>query len=177
MEEIGLCFPSRFPQGMLSNLAESEELQQQFYLFQLQEQDKRLLELDTGLAEVSMLGAARVPHGDPGACPEPPSCPCAQALGTASEAAVPEVKVLTLSPRCWPVSPFCYMDEPGRFFSASLSSPLHEFADFCQRSECRGSGCVWGLAGPRPSAAAQPQVAEPWGVLRVPSRAGPWPLC
>ncbi|NXD02875.1 CUL9 protein, partial [Certhia familiaris] len=46
VEQIGLCFPSRFPQGMLSNLAESEELQQQFCLFQLQEQDKRLLELD-----------------------------------------------------------------------------------------------------------------------------------
>ncbi|KFO77187.1 Cullin-9, partial [Cuculus canorus] len=46
MEQIGLCFPSRFPQEMLSNLAESEELQQQFYLFQLQEQDRRLLELD-----------------------------------------------------------------------------------------------------------------------------------
>lgn len=55
MEQIGLCFPSRFPQEMLSNLAESEELQQQFYLFQLQEQDKRLLELDTGLDEVSVL--------------------------------------------------------------------------------------------------------------------------
>ncbi|KFP18344.1 Cullin-9, partial [Egretta garzetta] len=46
VEQIGLCFPSRFPQEMLSNLAESEELQKQFYLFQLQEQDKRLLELD-----------------------------------------------------------------------------------------------------------------------------------
>ncbi|KFQ70293.1 Cullin-9, partial [Phaethon lepturus] len=46
VEQIGLCFPSRFPQEMLNNLAESEELQQQFYLFQLQEQDKRLLELD-----------------------------------------------------------------------------------------------------------------------------------
>ncbi|NXN71436.1 CUL9 protein, partial [Himantopus himantopus] len=46
VEQIGLCFPSRFPQEMLSNLAESEELQQQFRLFQLQEQDKRLLELD-----------------------------------------------------------------------------------------------------------------------------------
>lgn len=55
MEQIGLCFPSRFPQKMLSNLAESEELQQQFYLFQLQEQDKRLLELDTGPDEVSVL--------------------------------------------------------------------------------------------------------------------------
>ncbi|KAM9273288.1 cullin-9-like [Cariama cristata] len=108
VEEIGLCFPSRFPQEMLSNLAESEELQQQFCLFQLQEQDKRLLELHTGLEE---------------------------ALGTASVAAVPEVKVLALSPRCWPVSPFCYMDEPGRFFSAALSSPLDEFADFCRRSQ------------------------------------------
>ncbi|XP_075605647.1 cullin-9-like isoform X3 [Balearica regulorum gibbericeps] len=119
VEEIGLCFPSRFPQGMLSNLAESEELQQQFYLFQLQEQDKRLLELDTGLDE---------------------------ALGTASEAAVPEVKVLALSPRCWPVSPFCYMDEPGRFFSASLSCPLREFANFCRRSQ---SQLVWECTKPR----------------------------
>ncbi|NWI98204.1 CUL9 protein, partial [Pitta sordida] len=46
VEQIGLCFPSHFPQDMLSNLAESEELQRQFCLFQLQEQDKRLLELD-----------------------------------------------------------------------------------------------------------------------------------
>ncbi|NXQ24483.1 CUL9 protein, partial [Alaudala cheleensis] len=46
VEQIGLCFPSRFPQDMLSNLAESEELLQEFCLFQLQEQDKRLLELD-----------------------------------------------------------------------------------------------------------------------------------
>ncbi|NWR42689.1 CUL9 protein, partial [Regulus satrapa] len=46
VEQIGPCFPSRFPQDMLSNLAESEELQRQFCLFQLQEQDKRLLELD-----------------------------------------------------------------------------------------------------------------------------------
>ncbi|NXK85259.1 CUL9 protein, partial [Amazona guildingii] len=46
VEQIGLCFPSRFPQAMLSNLAESEELQQQFRLYQLQEQDRQLLELD-----------------------------------------------------------------------------------------------------------------------------------
>lgn len=55
VEQIGLCFPSRFPQEMLRNWAESEELQQQFYLFQLQEKDKRLLELDTGLDEASVL--------------------------------------------------------------------------------------------------------------------------
>ncbi|KAM6298282.1 cullin-9-like [Aegotheles albertisi] len=108
VEQIGLCFPCRFPQEMLSNLAESEELQQQFHLFQLQEQDRRLLELDTGLDE---------------------------ALGTASVVDVPAVKVLALSPRCWPVSPLCYMEEPGRFLPAALSSPLAEFADFCGRSQ------------------------------------------
>ncbi|XP_053917686.1 cullin-9 [Cuculus canorus] len=108
MEQIGLCFPSRFPQEMLSNLAESEELQQQFYLFQLQEQDRRLLELDTGLDK---------------------------ALGSASLADMPEVKVLALSPRCWPVSPFCYMDEPGRFFPDALTSPLDEFANFCRHRQ------------------------------------------
>ncbi|XP_075564412.1 cullin-9 [Pelecanus crispus] len=119
VEQIGLCFPSRFPQEMLSNLAESEELQQQFYLFQLQEQDKQLLELDMGTDE---------------------------ALGTASVADAPEVKVLALSPRCWPVSPSCYMDEPGRFFSAALSSPLDEFADFCRRSQ---SQLGWECTKPR----------------------------
>ncbi|NXT86313.1 CUL9 protein, partial [Zapornia atra] len=45
VEEIGQCFPSRFPQGMLSNLVESEELRQQFHLFQLQERDRQLLDL------------------------------------------------------------------------------------------------------------------------------------
>ncbi|XP_071437585.1 cullin-9-like isoform X2 [Pithys albifrons albifrons] len=119
VEQIGLCFPSRFPQDMLSNLAESEELQRQFCLFQLQEQDKQLLELDTGLDEV---------------------------LQTASVANVPEVKVLALSPRCWPVSPLCYMDNPGRFFSAALSSPLDEFANFCWRSQ---SQLGWECRKPR----------------------------
>ncbi|XP_062346714.1 cullin-9-like [Cinclus cinclus] len=119
VEQIGLCFPSRFPQDMLSNLAESEELQRQFCLFQLQEQDKRLLELDTGLDEV---------------------------LGTAAVADAPEVKVLALSPRCWPVSPLCYMENPGRFFPAMLTSPLDEFADFCRQSQGRPG---WECTKPR----------------------------
>ncbi|XP_074753707.1 cullin-9-like [Athene noctua] len=119
VEQIGLCFPSRFPQEMLSNLAESEELQRQFYLFQLQERDRRLLELDVGLEEAG---------------------------GTASAADVPEVKVLALSPRCWPVSPFCYMDEPRRFFSVALSTPLDEFADFCRQSQSQQG---WGCTKPR----------------------------
>ncbi|XP_057269568.1 cullin-9-like, partial [Pezoporus wallicus] len=108
VEQIGLCFPSRFPQAMLSNLAEAEELQRQFRLYQLQEQDKQLLELDKGLDE---------------------------APGTASVTDAPEVTVLALSPRCWPVSPLCHMDQPQRLFSAALSSPLDEFANFCRHSQ------------------------------------------
>ncbi|KAM4680914.1 LOW QUALITY PROTEIN: cullin-9-like [Amazona ochrocephala] len=108
VEQIGLCFPSRFPQAMLSNLAESEELQRQFRLYQLQEQDRQLLELDKGLDE---------------------------ALGLASVVDAPEVTVLALSPRCWPVSPLCHMDQPQRLFSAALSAPLDEFANFCRHSQ------------------------------------------
>uniref|UniRef100_A0A8C8EGT5 Cullin 7 n=1 Tax=Oncorhynchus tshawytscha TaxID=74940 RepID=A0A8C8EGT5_ONCTS len=33
--QIGTCFPNRFPQQMLKNLSESEELQQEFHLYQL----------------------------------------------------------------------------------------------------------------------------------------------
>lgn len=47
--------------------------------------------------------------------------------------------MLVLSPRCWPVSPLCYVQEPRRLFPAALSSPLDEFAAFWQHSEC-GAG-------------------------------------
>ncbi|XP_035178943.1 cullin-9-like isoform X4 [Oxyura jamaicensis] len=120
LEQIGLCFPRRFPQEMLSDLAESEELQRQFRLSQLQERDKRLLGLGAG-----------------------PESPEDEAPGEASLADAPEVTVLALSPRCWPVSPLCHMDEPGRFFSAALSSPLAAFAAFCGQSQSqRGWTCT-----------------------------------
>lgn len=58
LEQLGLCFPRRFPQQMLSDLAESEELQRQFRLFQLQERDKRLLEPGAESPEHEVSGAA-----------------------------------------------------------------------------------------------------------------------
>uniref|UniRef100_A0A8B9ENK1 Cullin 9 n=1 Tax=Anser cygnoides TaxID=8845 RepID=A0A8B9ENK1_ANSCY len=147
LEQIGLCFPRRFPQEMLSDLAESEELRRQFRLFQLQERDKRLLGLGAGpeSPEDEVSGAAGLGRGPPCSSwgPELPSRPRAQAPGEASAAEAPEVTVLALSPRCWPVSPLCHMDEPGRFFSAALSSPLGDFAAFCQSQ--RG----WACARPR----------------------------
>uniref|UniRef100_A0AAR2KR47 Cullin-9 n=1 Tax=Pygocentrus nattereri TaxID=42514 RepID=A0AAR2KR47_PYGNA len=46
IEQISTCFPNRFPQQMLSNLTESEELQQEFHLYRLQQLDKKLQDID-----------------------------------------------------------------------------------------------------------------------------------
>uniref|UniRef100_A0A8C4VCE7 Cullin 9 n=1 Tax=Gopherus evgoodei TaxID=1825980 RepID=A0A8C4VCE7_9SAUR len=107
IEQIGLCFPNRFPQQMLRSLSESEELQQQFHLFQLQQLDKRLLELD--------------------AMEEEPAEPEEE----------PEVKVLALSPRCWTISPLCYLEDPSRCFPQPLGGYLARFADFYTNSQNR----------------------------------------
>uniref|UniRef100_A0A8D0CI92 Cullin 7 n=1 Tax=Scleropages formosus TaxID=113540 RepID=A0A8D0CI92_SCLFO len=61
IEQIGTCFPNRFPQQMLKNLSESEELQQEFHLYRLQQLDKSLLDVDEeferqkGRSEVKVL--------------------------------------------------------------------------------------------------------------------------
>ncbi|XP_075782038.1 cullin-9-like isoform X2 [Pelodiscus sinensis] len=110
VEQLGLCFPNRFPQQMLKSLSESEELQQQFHLFQLQQLDQHLLELDAGQEDAAM--------EEPAALEEEP-----------------EVKVLALSPRCWTISPLCYLEEPGRCFPQPLCSYLARFADFYTKSQ------------------------------------------
>ncbi|XP_064174037.1 cullin-9 isoform X3 [Anguilla rostrata] len=46
IDQIGTCFPNRFPQQMLKNLRESEELQQEFHLYRLQQLDKTLQDQD-----------------------------------------------------------------------------------------------------------------------------------
>lgn len=48
-----------------------------------------------------------------------------------------EVKVLALSPRCWTISSFCYLEDPALFFPESLSQHLSKFADFYTQSECQ----------------------------------------
>ncbi|XP_026503077.1 cullin-9-like [Terrapene carolina triunguis] len=113
VEQIGLCFPNRFPQQMLKSLSESEELQQQFHLFQLQQLDKRLLELDAGQEDAAMEEEPAEPEEEP------------------------EVKVLALSPRCWTVSPLCYLEDPSRCFPRPLGGYLARFADFYTNSQSR----------------------------------------
>uniref|UniRef100_A0A8C1ACC3 Cullin 7 n=1 Tax=Cyprinus carpio carpio TaxID=630221 RepID=A0A8C1ACC3_CYPCA len=101
VEQIGTCFPNRFPQQMLTNLSESEELQQEFHLYRLQQLDKTLENFEEMMDEdVSE--------------PEEDS----------------DVKVLVLSPRCWVVSAPCYLEDPSKHFPAQLCNYLAEFTDF-----------------------------------------------
>ncbi|KAG5266278.1 hypothetical protein AALO_G00229190 [Alosa alosa] len=55
IEQIGSCFPNRFPQQMLTNLRESQELQQEFHLYRLQQLDKTLQDLDEEDVSVDVL--------------------------------------------------------------------------------------------------------------------------
>uniref|UniRef100_UPI003AB094B1 cullin-9 n=1 Tax=Centroberyx gerrardi TaxID=166262 RepID=UPI003AB094B1 len=101
IDQIGSCFPSRFPQQMLKNLSESAELQQEFHLYRLQQLDRSLQDRDQMMEE---------------------DWPEAE-----DEA---EVQVLVLSPRCWAVSSPCFLDEPGKHFPPQLCSYLSQFTQF-----------------------------------------------
>ncbi|XP_062980015.1 cullin-9-like [Elgaria multicarinata webbii] len=122
VEHIGLCFPNRFPQQMLKNLSELQQQQQQFHLFQLQQLDKHLLELDQP-------GKQQEEEEEEEEREEQPFPP--------EEEAEAEVDVLALSPRCWTVSPLCYLEEPDKVFPPSLSQHLGKFADFYTQSQSR----------------------------------------
>uniref|UniRef100_A0A673XSA6 Cullin-9-like n=1 Tax=Salmo trutta TaxID=8032 RepID=A0A673XSA6_SALTR len=105
--QIGTCFPNRFPQQMLKNLSESEELQQEFHLYRLQQLDKTLQDVNEEVS--SSLWAHHSGRN--------------------------EVKVLVLSPRCWAVSSPCYLDNSSRYFPKQLSTYLAEFTDFYSNSQ------------------------------------------
>ncbi|XP_074093096.1 cullin-7 isoform X2 [Macrotis lagotis] len=117
LEQIGLCFPNRLPQQMLSSLSTSEELQHQFHLFQLEQIDQQLLE-----QEDEEQGLEAHSQEEPGK--ELP------------EESTPEVSVLVLSPRCWPVSPLCYLHEPNKYLPPALSTSLSQFSNFYIQSQC-----------------------------------------
>uniref|UniRef100_A0A673M941 Cullin family profile domain-containing protein n=1 Tax=Sinocyclocheilus rhinocerous TaxID=307959 RepID=A0A673M941_9TELE len=109
VEQIGTCFPNRFPQQMLTNLSESEELQQEFHLYRLQQLDTNLENFE----EVRMIDIL------------------CKALFTEES----DVKVLVLSPRCWVVSAPCYLEEPRKHFPAQLCNYLAEFTEFYANSQ------------------------------------------
>ncbi|KAK2824734.1 hypothetical protein Q5P01_021909 [Channa striata] len=106
IDQVGSCFPSRFPQQMLKNLSESAELQQEFHLYRLQQLDRHLQERDQMMEEE---------------------------WTEAEEEA--EVQVLVLSPRCWAVSSLCFLDEPTKHFPVELCSYLNQFTQFYTHSQ------------------------------------------
>ncbi|XP_076018813.1 cullin-9 isoform X2 [Genypterus blacodes] len=106
IDQIGSCFPSRFPQQMLKNLSESVELQQEFHLYRLQQLDQHLQESHQVMEE--------------------------EWAELEEEA---EVQALVLSPRCWAVSSLCYLDEPGSHFPSELCSYLNQFTQFYSHSQ------------------------------------------
>ncbi|KAM3605984.1 uncharacterized protein V6R79_008521 [Siganus canaliculatus] len=106
-EQIGSCFPSRFPQQMLKNLRESSELQQEFHLYRLQQLDRCLQDQDQVMEEE---------------------------WAESDEEA--EVQVLVLSPRCWAVSSRCFLDDPADHFPPELCSYLNQFSQFYSHSQC-----------------------------------------
>ncbi|KAM7385977.1 hypothetical protein PAMP_002009 [Pampus punctatissimus] len=106
IDQVGSCFPSRFPQQMLKNLSESAELQQEFHLYRLQQLDRNLQEHDQMMEE--------------------------EWVESDEEA---EVQVLVLSPRCWTVSSLCFLDEPKTHFPSELCSYLNQFTEFYTHSQ------------------------------------------
>ncbi|XP_034537275.1 cullin-9 isoform X2 [Notolabrus celidotus] len=106
IDQIGSCFPSRFPQQMLKNLSESSELQQEFHLYRLQQLDRCLQEHDQMMEE--------------------------EWAESEEEA---DVQVLVLSPRCWAVSSLCFLDEPAKYFPAELCCYLNQFTQFYTHSQ------------------------------------------
>uniref|UniRef100_A0A7N4V075 Cullin 9 n=1 Tax=Sarcophilus harrisii TaxID=9305 RepID=A0A7N4V075_SARHA len=139
LEQIGLCFPNRLPQQMLSSLSTSEELQHQFHLFQLEQIDQQFLEQEEdeeqGLEaypqeEVRQEAGAEAPVPERHLSPQPVE-------ELVAEEPVPEVSVLVLSPRCWPVSPLCYLHEPTKYFPPALSTSLTRFSNFYSQSQNR----------------------------------------
>uniref|UniRef100_A0A3Q3GTT9 Cullin 7 n=1 Tax=Labrus bergylta TaxID=56723 RepID=A0A3Q3GTT9_9LABR len=135
IDQIGSCFPSRFPQQMMKNLSESSELQQEFHLYRLQQLDRCLQEHD----QVNKTPLNLLEH-------------CSFVLllqmmeeewaETEEEA---EVHVLVLSPRCWAVSSLCFLDQPAKHYPAELCSYLNQFTQFYTHSQS-----MYGLSHSKP---------------------------
>uniref|UniRef100_A0A3Q2ZGM4 Cullin 7 n=1 Tax=Kryptolebias marmoratus TaxID=37003 RepID=A0A3Q2ZGM4_KRYMA len=128
IDQIGSCFPSRFPQQMLKNLSESAELQQEFHLYRLQQLDRCLQEHDQVIF---------VKENE-----EKINNNTYDWTETEEEA---EVQILVLSPRCWAVSAVCFLDEPAKHFPAELCSYLNQFTQFYTHSQS-----MYGLSHSKP---------------------------
>lgn len=60
------------------------------------------------------------------------------------EGAMPEVSVLVLSPRCWPIASICHTLNPKICLPSYLRGTLNRYSNFYNKSEEPGRG-NWGL--------------------------------
>ncbi|XP_069879789.1 cullin-9 isoform X1 [Dipodomys merriami] len=123
LEQIGLCFPNRLPQLMLQSLSTSEELQRQFHLFQLQQLDRVLLEQEDKEGQ-GLLGEEEEEEEEE-----------ADEKQLFTEDLNPVVSILVLSPRCWPVSPLCYLYHPRKCLPPEFCDALDRFSSFYSQSQ------------------------------------------
>ncbi|KAK7815523.1 hypothetical protein U0070_005635 [Myodes glareolus] len=151
MEQIGLCFPNRLPQLMLQSLSISEELQRQFHVYQLQQLDQELLKLEDTEKKI------QVAHEDSGKEQKSEKEDAARETAAVAmaeeeeeeeeeegeegeeelyyEGTMPEVCVLVLSPRYWPVTSICHMLNPTTCLPSYLKGTLNHYSNFYSKSQ------------------------------------------
>ncbi|XP_051008828.1 cullin-7 [Acomys russatus] len=148
LEQIGLCFPSRLPQQMLHSLSISEELQRQFHVCQLQQLDQELLKLEDTEKKIQV---AHEDSGKENKSKKEDAAGEAAAVAMAGdeeegeeeeeeeeqryyEGTMPEVCMLVVSPRCWPVASICHMLNPAICLPSYLRGTLNHYSNFYNKS-------------------------------------------
>ncbi|KAM5325227.1 cullin-7 [Glossophaga mutica] len=145
LEQIGPCFPSRLPQQMLQSLSTSEELQRQFHVYQLQRLDQELLKLEDTEKEIQVDPEASGKEHKRECEEEAEEAGAAAAADVAEEeeenedlyyeGAMPEVSVLVLSPRCWPIASICHTLNPRTCLPSYLRGTLNRYSNFYDKSQ------------------------------------------
>ncbi|CAK6446968.1 unnamed protein product [Pipistrellus nathusii] len=137
LEQIGSCFPSRLPQQMLRSLSASERLQRQFHLFQLQRLDQELLKLED--IEKKIQEASGKEHERAGGEDAKEAGAVAATEEDEDEdenedlyyeGAMPEVSVLVLAPRCWPMASICHTLNPRTCLPSYLRGTVNRYSNF-----------------------------------------------
>ncbi|XP_022359236.1 cullin-7 [Enhydra lutris kenyoni] len=146
LEQIGPCFPNRLPQQMLRSLSTSEELQRQFHVYQLQRLDQQLLKLDDTEKKIQGGHEASDKEHKGGKAEEAEGAGVAEAMGEDDkeeeededlyyEGAMPEVSVLVLSPRCWPIASIRHTLNPRTCLPSYLRGTVNQYSNFYSKSQ------------------------------------------
>ncbi|XP_032756511.1 cullin-7 [Rattus rattus] len=162
LEQIGPCFPGRLPQQMLQTLNISEELQRRFHVYQLQQLDQELLKLEDTEKKIQV---AHEDSGKEHKSKKEDAAGETAAVAMADEeeeegkkeegeeeegegeeeleeeeeryheGTMPEVCVLVLSPRFWPVASVCHVLNPTTCLPSYLRGTINHYSSFYSKSQ------------------------------------------